>query len=116
MLNTEVGAPVPPAPDLATAQAATFAMASILVRIEREAPDKLRICRSIDDIRHCIETGVLAAVLHIEGAEAIDEKFEALDVFYQRDCARSARCGADPTFSATACRSAARRRPTPGRA
>jgi membrane dipeptidase len=57
-------------------------MASILVRIEREAPDKLRICRSITDIRHCIETGVLAAVLHIEGAEAIDEKFEALDVLY----------------------------------
>jgi membrane dipeptidase len=82
VLNTEVGAPVPPAPDLATAQAATFAMASILVRIEREAPDKLRICRSITDIRHCIETGVLAAVLHIEGAEAIDEKFETLDVLY----------------------------------
>ena len=83
VLNTEVGAPMPPAPDLTTAQAATFAMASILVRIEREAKGQVRICRTIEDIRHCIDNGVLAAVLHIEGAEAIDEKFETLDVLYE---------------------------------
>jgi membrane dipeptidase len=58
-------------------------MASILIRIEREANGRLRICRTADDIRHCIEAGVLAAVLHIEGAEAIDPKFETLDVLHQ---------------------------------
>ena len=82
-LDTGVGAPMPPPPELAAAQAATFAMASILVRIEREAAGRLRICRNAADIRHCIETGILAAVLHIEGAEAIDPKFEALDVLHQ---------------------------------
>jgi membrane dipeptidase len=30
-----------------------------------------------------MDTGTLAAVLHIEGAEAIDPKFEALEVLYQ---------------------------------
>lgn len=82
-LNTEAGAPMPPPPAIADAQAATFTMASILMRIEREAGDQVRICRSIEDIRHCLKTGILAAILHIEGAEAIDEKFETLDVLYQ---------------------------------
>ena len=58
-------------------------MASILFRIEREADGRVRICRTVEDIRHCIETGVLAAVLHIEGAEAIDPEFETLDVLHQ---------------------------------
>jgi membrane dipeptidase len=58
-------------------------MASILFRIEREANGRLRVCRTADDIRHCIDTGVLAAVLHIEGAEAIDPEFETLDVLHQ---------------------------------
>jgi membrane dipeptidase len=82
-LNTEAGAPMPPPPALTDAQAATFTMASILMRIEREAKDRVRICRTIEDIRHCLDTGVLAAILHIEGAEAIDAKFETLDVLYQ---------------------------------
>jgi membrane dipeptidase len=58
-------------------------MASILIRIEREADGQVRICRDVEDIRHCIETGTLAAVLHIEGAEAIDPEFETLDVLHQ---------------------------------
>jgi membrane dipeptidase len=81
--GTAPGAPMPPPLDLATAQAAVSSMASILIRIEREANGRLRICRTADDIRHCIEAGVLAAVLHIEGAEAIDPKFETLDVLHQ---------------------------------
>jgi membrane dipeptidase len=81
-LDTAPGAAMPAAPDLATAQAATFAMASILARIERTAEGRVRICRDVDDIRHCIKTGVLAAVLHIEGAEAIDPGFETLDVLH----------------------------------
>ena len=82
-LDTAAGAPVPPPLDLTTAQAAVSSMASILIRIEREANGQVRICRTAEDIRHCIETGVLAAVLHIEGAEAIDPKFETLDVLHQ---------------------------------
>jgi membrane dipeptidase len=81
--GTETGAPLPPPLDLATAQAAVSSMASILIRIEREANGRVRICRTAGDIRHCIEAGVLAAVLHIEGAEAIDPEFETLDVLHQ---------------------------------
>ncbi len=81
--GTAPGAPLPPPVDLATAQAAVLDMASILIRIEREANGRLRICRTVEDIRHCIEAGVLAAVLHIEGAEAIDPELGALDVLHQ---------------------------------
>ena len=82
-LGTAPGAPMPPPLDLATAQAAVSSMASILFRIEREANGRVRICRTVEDIRHCMEAGALAAVLHIEGAEAIDPEFETLDVLHQ---------------------------------
>jgi membrane dipeptidase len=81
--GTAPGAPMATPLDLTTAQAAVTSMASILFRIEREANGKVRVCRTVDDIRHCIETGVLAAVLHIEGAEALDPAFETLDVLHQ---------------------------------
>jgi membrane dipeptidase len=81
--GTAPGAPMPPPLDLITAQAAVSRMASILFRIEREANGRVRICRTVEDVRHCIDTGVLAAVLHIEGAEAIDPEFETLDVLHQ---------------------------------
>jgi membrane dipeptidase len=81
--STAPGAPMPPPLDLTTAQAAVTSMASILFRIEREANGRVRICRTVEDIRDCMEAGVLAAVLHIEGAEGIDPKFETLDVLHQ---------------------------------
>lgn len=74
--------PSPPAVELTEAQRVTFAMAALLMRIERELKGRVRICRNADDIERCVADDVLAAVLHIEGAEAIDENFELLDVLY----------------------------------
>ncbi|MBM3528593.1 MAG: membrane dipeptidase [Alphaproteobacteria bacterium] len=81
--DATVGVPMPPPPDIAAAQAAVAAMISILAGIEREAGGRVRICRSVEDIRHSIDSGVLAAVLHIEGAEAIDPDFHMLDVLHR---------------------------------
>src|SRR5215472_6723228 len=64
------------------AQRAVFAMVSLLLRIDRESQGRIRVCRNVDDIQQGIEDGVLAPVLHIEGAEAIDPNFELLDVLY----------------------------------
>jgi membrane dipeptidase len=58
-------------------------MASILFRIEREAEGRLRVGRTVEDIRRCMSDGAIAAILHIEGAEAIDPELETLDVLYQ---------------------------------
>src|SRR5258705_62412 len=86
-LDTAAGAPVPwglhPRLDVAPAQAAVWSMTSILIRMEREATERVGICGTAEDIRHCMAAGVLAAVLHIEGAEAIDPEFATLDVLHQ---------------------------------
>ncbi len=71
-----------PAVDLAEAQRVTFAMAALLLRIERESQSRVRICRDVTDIEHCFANDTLAAVLHIEGAEAIDENFDVLNVLH----------------------------------
>ena len=43
---------------------------------------RVRVCRTVADIESCLADDALAAVLHIEGAEAIDANFELLDVLY----------------------------------
>jgi membrane dipeptidase len=74
---------LPPAVELIPAQRVVWGMVSLLLRIERESQGRVRVCRTADDIQQCLETGVLSAVLHIEGAEAIDPNFEILDVLYE---------------------------------
>src|SRR6185437_8318493 len=76
--ETRMPLPVEPAP----AQRAVFGMLSLLLRIERESQGRVRVCRTVADIEQAMEDGVLAPVAHIEGAEAIDPEFEALDVLY----------------------------------
>lgn len=75
-----------PLPRLITATEAlptVLAMMAILFRIERQSQGRVKVCRTAREIRDCLAKGVLAVVLHIEGAEAIDEKLDALEVFYQ---------------------------------
>jgi len=72
----------PPAVDVTEAQRVVFAMAALLFRIERESKGRVRVCRNAGDIERCLAENTLAAVLHMEGAEAIDANFELLDVLY----------------------------------
>jgi membrane dipeptidase len=64
---------------------AVLAQAAILSRLEES--NVLKICTSSRQIRDCLEGGdgqdKIAAVMHIEGAEAIDQDFHALDVLYR---------------------------------
>jgi len=80
--NVSNGALSPSAVELTPAQRAVFSMVSLLLRIERESHGRVRVSRNVDDIQQCLDDGVLAPVLHIEGAEAIDPNFELLDVLY----------------------------------
>ena len=61
----------------------TVEMASLLFRIERESDGTFKVCRNVGEIRSCLAKGVVAAIFHIEGAEAIDAKFRTLDVLYE---------------------------------
>lgn len=76
-------APLPAPLDLAYAQKVAFGMTAILFRLERESAGQLRVTRTVAEIEQCLENGVIAAILHFEGAEMIDPGLEALEVFYQ---------------------------------
>lgn len=55
--------------------------ASILHHLEKIGA--LKICVTTDELRQCMASGIMAAIMHIEGAEAIDEDLHALDLFYR---------------------------------
>lgn len=55
--------------------------ASILFRLE--AAGALEVCRSVGQIRSCMARGKMAAIFHMEGAEAIGADLRALDLLWQ---------------------------------
>jgi membrane dipeptidase len=55
-------------------------MAAIALRLDRAGAWKL--CRSTSDIRQSMEKGIFAAVMHMEGCEAIGADLAALETFY----------------------------------
>jgi membrane dipeptidase len=55
-------------------------MAAIALRIERAGGWKT--CRNSKDIAGAMKAGTFAAVLHMEGCEAIDAELSALEIFY----------------------------------
>ncbi|VAW20232.1 Microsomal dipeptidase [hydrothermal vent metagenome] len=71
---------LPPAIEQTKALKVALSQAAILSRLQRDGA--LKICTRARDIRQCLETGTMAAVLHMEGAEAIDANLDALEVFY----------------------------------
>ncbi len=73
--------PLPPAISQGQALPPTLKQAAILIRLEQEGA--LEICTSAAQIRACLDTGKMAAVMHLEGAEAIDPDFDTLEVLYR---------------------------------
>ncbi len=72
-----------PLPDLILQRdALPIALKQAATLIRLEALGALKICRTVQDIRGAIDAGQLAAIMHMEGAEAIDEDLHALEVFY----------------------------------
>ncbi len=82
MNNPSYDLTMPPEIPIEEALPHFFSMAAILSRIERLSDGAAKICRTAKDIRDCIKSGTIAMVMHIEGAEAIDENFNSLEVLY----------------------------------
>ncbi|MGO7207310.1 dipeptidase, partial [Rhizobium ruizarguesonis] len=68
--------PLDPLPSLAIANE----MAAIALRLDRAGA--WRLCRTVKDIRGAMADGIFAAVMHMEGCEAIGADLSALEVFY----------------------------------
>ena len=70
-------------PEIGHARQVAISMMARLFRLEAESNGQLRIVRKVEQLSTCLEEGVLAAVMHFEGAEAIDPELDALLVFYE---------------------------------
>jgi len=81
--DDEVNPPLAGQLALPSALRKTLEMAALLLRIERGSQGKFKVCRTAGEIRDCLAKGVMAAIFHIEGAEAIDADFKTLDVLYE---------------------------------
>jgi len=75
-MEVELAAPIGPE----IAAATTSQAAGRLLGLERDG--HLRIVRTVADLDAAREDGVLAAVMHHEGAEAIDPGLQALELWY----------------------------------
>jgi membrane dipeptidase len=76
-------APLPPPLELGYAQPIALGMAGELFRLEAASAGQLKVVRTAAELADCLANGVIAAILHFEGAEAIDPKLDALDLYYQ---------------------------------
>lgn len=74
-----------PLPDLMgheAAQPVALAMAGLLHWMERAAPESFAVCRNAAEVRKTFGSGRIAAVMHMEGAEAIAADLDALYLFH----------------------------------
>ncbi len=69
--------------DFAFAQSFAMRMTADLIRLEAGSEGQVKIVRTADELQDCIDNDVMAAILHFEGAEPIDEDLDALEVYYQ---------------------------------
>ena len=82
MENPPYDVPLPALIDAAAAQPVALAMAGILLRMERVSGGAFRLCRSAAEVRACVAGGTIAAIMHMEGAEAIGPDLDALHAFH----------------------------------
>ena len=83
--QAEMSKPVydlPLPPPVAREEALRVTSAEIATLRRLEALGHLRVCTSVEAIRDCLANGTLAAVLHVEGVEAIDVELHALEALH----------------------------------
>ncbi|MEO8243733.1 MAG: dipeptidase [bacterium] len=74
-----------PLPDLikdAEALPVAMAMAGHLLWMERAAQGQFKVVRTVAEIRDCLAKGVIAGIMHMEGAEAIGGNLDNLYAFH----------------------------------
>lgn len=74
--------PLAPAVDHRAAQRQAVAVGSFLFKLESGSGGQFRVVRDASQLRECLNDGAVGAVLHFEGAEAIDRDLKSLEFFY----------------------------------
>jgi len=75
--------PLPPPLDQAYALNFALGMTAKLFQVEAESKGDVKVVRTADELQHCLQNGVLAAILHLEGADPLDTDLNALHVLHQ---------------------------------
>jgi membrane dipeptidase len=83
MDNPPYDLPLPDPLDHAAAQLVAVEMLGHLLWMERASSGRFRWCRSVAEIRAAMADGVIAGVLHFEGAEPIGPNLDALHLFHR---------------------------------
>ena len=76
--------PLPPPLDHVYARGMTVAVTADLFRLESQSGGRLKVARTTNELRECLDNGTVAALLHFEGAEAIDPGLDSLPAFYEQ--------------------------------
>ncbi len=82
METTPYSLPLPSPITFADALHPAIAAAGHLLWMERASAGALKVCRTAAEVRACLVSGTIAAIMHMEGAEAIDESLDTLHVFH----------------------------------
>ena len=88
--------PLPAPLDLTYAREITIKGMASLFRLEAQSEGQIKVIRSAAELTAALGREIIAAVLHFEGAEAIDPDLDALEVFYQAGLRSWALPGAAP--------------------
>lgn len=79
----KLGISLPEAERLCDPLAVTRAQLALAHQLETRSQGRIKICRNVADIQSCRQQAIIAMVLHIEGAGALDATLSQLDEFYQ---------------------------------
>ncbi len=74
---------LPAALELGYSQHVAIGMSAVLFRLEAASRGKFKVVRTTEELSRHLDSGVVSAILHFEGAEPIDPDLDALEVFYQ---------------------------------
>ncbi len=75
--------PLPPAVSVQDALPVVLRQAGLLHRFAEQSSERLKLCVSVDDIKQAMLLGSVAAVMHLEGAEALDDDLLNLDLLFK---------------------------------
>lgn len=82
MENPPYALPLPDLIGAEKAQPVAHAMAAHLLWMERSSQGAFQIVRDTAELKSCLDRGVIAGIMHMEGAEAIDADLAALHAFH----------------------------------
>jgi len=75
---------LPPALDYDYAHRTALQMIDLLFKIQEDSLGQFQVVTSSSELDHCITNNIMAAVLHLEGAEPIQPDLENLPFFYEK--------------------------------